>query len=158
MKTLATRNGHEIVVDDSDYHLVAPHKLTVAKTPYGVPYAYIFINKKRFSLHRYILGLNIGEIDHVNGNPLDNRRSNLRIVSHQENMRNQRPHQDSCGPFKGIWWSATCQKWAAQICHKGKKFYLGLFGDPIEAARAYDRKARELFGPFARLNFPEVAA
>lgn len=110
-------------------------------------------------LHRVILArklrrpLRPGEqVDHINGNPLDNRRSNLRLATHAQNMRNSRAL--SASGYKGVTWHKQCRKWRAEIQHNGQKRHLGLYTSRIEAARAYDDAARQLFGPYAALNFP----
>jgi AP2 domain len=59
--------------------------------------------------------------------------------------------------YKGVRYDKRRKKWIAEIYHKGKRYYLGSFDNEIEAARAYDARARILFGPYARLNFPEDA-
>jgi len=89
-------------------------------------------------------------IDHINGNSLDNRLINLRECSHKENHGN-RKKEDNVSGFKGV--SPKDKKWQARICHNYKRIYLGLFETAEEAAKAYDAKARELFGRFARPNF-----
>lgn len=92
-------------------------------------------------------------VDHINGNPLDNRRLNLRVCSQGENSKNMSKHFDSVARFKGL--SRTPNgKWEVRICHDYKAIRIGLFIDEVEAAKAYDRKAKELFGEYARLNFP----
>jgi len=91
-------------------------------------------------------------VDHIDGNGLNNRRANLRICTPQQNRRNTRPRHKTSA-FLGV--SRRGDKYAARIKHHGREFHLGLFKDEIEAAKARDRKAKELFGQFAWLNFPE---
>lgn len=94
------------------------------------------------------------ETDHKNGNPLDNRRSNLRNVTHSQNGMNGRKHCDTVSRFKGVIWHPGRKRWRAKIRANGKRKYLGHFVSPIEAAKAYDLAAKKFFGEFARLNFP----
>lgn len=113
-------------------------------------------------LHRIILArklrrpLRPGEqVDHIDGNPLNNRRANLRLATHAQNKRNSRGWSTS--GFKGVTWDKRRRKWKAQIRHNGQNRHLGNFNSRIDAARAYDDAARQLFGPYAALNFPRDA-
>lgn len=89
-------------------------------------------------------------VDHINGNKLDNRKSNLRICSNAENCRNSRGTGKN--RFKGVFWVAN--RWMAQIAVDRKTIYLGRFKDEEQAARAYDKAARKHHKEYARLNFP----
>jgi hypothetical protein len=105
-------------------------------------------------MHRYLLGEPEGvEIDHKNGNALDNRRVNLRVCTTSQNQMNRGTQKNNSSGFKGVSFNRNAGKYTATIRKQGKLYYLGLFEDPEEAARAYDRKARELHGEFAKLNF-----
>jgi hypothetical protein len=90
----------------------------------------------------------IDEIDHVNG--ASNRFRNLRPASRQENQRNVRKHKDNRSGEKGVSWDCRKQKWRARIHLSGKEKFLGYFDARREAKAAYDAKAKELFGEFAR--------
>jgi hypothetical protein len=95
-------------------------------------------------------------IDHINHNGLDNRKANLRIVSQTQNVWNARKWATKCSSrYKGVNFTKMNNKWRAKIMHKRKWFNLGYFDDEESAARAYDAKARELFGEYSCLNFPE---
>lgn len=89
-------------------------------------------------------------VDHVNGNPLDNRVNNLRICTHQQNMLNRAKGR---GAFKGVYFDKSREKWCAQITVNGKTKTIGRYLNEIEAAIAYDSFAKKLHGEFARLNF-----
>lgn len=98
-------------------------------------------------------------IDHINGDRMDNRRSNLRLVTHQQNMMNVRPR--SSNGYKGVSKiddsriTPNRKKiWRAYIKPNKKQISLGLYETPEQAARAYDKAAREYFGEYAYLNFP----
>jgi len=113
---------------------------------------------KGIYLHRLICGANKGQVvDHINGDTLDNRASNLRICSHAENARNQNRQQRNKSGFKGVSWIHRDQRWMASIRTNGKTTNLGTFMSPQEAAVAYDRAASALFGEFANINFRRPA-
>ena len=105
-------------------------------------------------MHNVIAGA--PQVDHVNGDGLDNRRANLRPASTAQNARNRsRPSTNRSG-FKGVSWVRDRGHWRAGIKVDGRSLNLGSFADPVEAAKAYDEAARRLHGKFARPNFPEV--
>jgi len=102
-------------------------------------------------------------VDHVNGDTMDNRRSNLRICSKSENGRNRKiASKNNTSGFKGVSYrkkgpdmiNEWSRPWQAYINYDKKRHYLGTFATAEEAARAYNLKAKELHGEFARLNFP----
>ena len=96
-------------------------------------------------------------VDHIDGNSLNNRRSNLRICTPRQNTANRAKTRNGTSRFKGVHFCTRDRKWRAQIGVDGARRFIGDFDDEVEAARAYDRKAAELFGEFAYLNFPEEA-
>lgn len=85
-------------------------------------------------------------VDHVNGNPLDNRRSNLRIATVSQNMMNRQKKSGALSGFKGV--SKNGGKWSANIRANDKRIYLGMFDTPEEAHEAYCKAGRELHGEF----------
>lgn len=106
-------------------------------------------------MHRLLMDAGKGQqIDHANGDGLDNRRANLRFCTSSQNNWNSKPKGNS--PYKGISQRAS-GKWYAMICRDRKHYWLGMHDTPEEAARAYDEAAKRLHGEFARLNFPEAA-
>lgn len=92
--------------------------------------------------------------DHADGDKLNNQCSNLRTASLSENNRNRGIGKYNTSGFKGVGWDKPRRKWRAQIRHDGKSCYLGLFDNIEDAARAYDAKAKEIHGEFAKINFP----
>ena len=115
---------------------------------------------KPVSLHRFVLGLTRGDgkvVDHRNRNGLDNRRENLRVCDTGRNIANSRKHRDGKhSRFKGVtkFNRENCTKpWIARIVVDYKARWLGTYETEIEAARAYDREARAVWGRFARCNF-----
>ena len=107
--------------------------------------------------HRLIMGITDPKIqvDHINGNKLDNRKENLRLATHQQNQHNVGPQKNNKSGYKGVSSNKKNKKYQARIMAKNKRVSLGCFDDPVEAARAYDRAALELFGEFAWTNFPK---
>lgn len=107
-------------------------------------------------LHRMILAAPPGVlVDHRTPNTLDNRRENLRLATPAQNNYSRAIYANALG-FRGV--AAKSQKFAARIRHDGRLIYLGTFETPEAAGRAYDAAARELFGEFAKLNFPNLLA
>jgi len=109
-------------------------------------------------LHRFILqnfDMSI-EADHIDGNGLNNQKSNLRLCTHQENGRNGRKRNNTSSKYKGVYWNKKEKKWMARTCYseKGKVIvkYLGSYTNEQEGALAYNKKAIELFGEYAKLN------
>lgn len=108
-------------------------------------------------MHRFITGWEY--VDHINGNGLDNRRSNLRQADHFQNMANKRRYRNNTSGFKGVTRNTgTGRPWRAAIRANNKRRHLGYYDTPELAARAYDTAAIALFGEFARLNFPQEKA
>ena len=102
-------------------------------------------------LHRVIMGDCSGcEIDHINGNGLDNRRANLRVASHGENMRNRRINTNNSSGYKGVCWCERSSQWLAQIRISGRRRHLGYFPTKEAAGEAYAKAAAELHGDFVR--------
>ncbi len=109
--------------------------------------------KKTIYLHRKIMNAPIGmEVDHINGNALDNRKCNLRVCTSSENSFNMRGTASGTSKYKGVSYDSKNRKWIAQIVCKDKKVWGGRFITEEEAAIAYNKLAKELFGQFARLN------
>lgn len=158
MREIHLTKGQIALIDDEDFDRVSAHKWHAYKSESSW-YASARIDGKSVSLHSFIFQPKDGfVIDHRSGDGLNNCRANLRHATMAENMANQKQHRDSKSPYKGIWRAQHCDRWAAQIACNGKKIYLGVYKKAEDAARAYDAKAKELFGPFARLNFPEVVS
>lgn len=160
MKLIPLTRGLFTKVDDEDFEKLAVHRWHASRhrgknhyRPKG------YINGKGTYLYRFLLGAKRGQyVDHINGDPLDNRKSNLRFCTPSENNRNVGKRNTNSSGFKGVSHSdlSPARPWRAQI-QTGKKFhFLGHFSTPEEAARAYDVKAKEMFGEFAKLNFPEA--
>jgi hypothetical protein len=150
----------DILVDPEDEWLLRDFSVYFHK---GDKYVRIYSKEtgKRY-LHRVITGATKGmDVDHINGDRLDNRRSNLRVCSRSENMKNARKRSRCSSKYKGVTWVKSKKRWRAQITMvecKGSK-HIGYFKSEIDAARAYNEAAKEYFGEFAKINdLPEVRA
>ena len=112
-------------------------------------------------MHRAVMGAGFGDlrkVDHIDGDGLNNRRSNLRWADKSSNGCNRGPAANNKSGFKGVSFDRRRGQWIAQIHRGDSTFHLGSFDDPVAAARAYDRGAREHHGEFAWVNFPEDEA
>ena len=146
-----TKKGVEFYFDIEDFDKVKKHAWYLSKR------GYITTNIKRRArpMHKFLLGdIKNAEVDHISGNKLDNRRRNLRICTHQENMFNQKRKCTNTTGFVGVSYIKRVGRYEAYVHCGGKKHYIGLFNSPEDAAKARDKKASILFGEFARLNFP----
>jgi len=112
---------------------------------------------KTVRMHREIMNAPDGVlVDHRNRNPLDNRRANLRLATHSQNMQNRgKKRCKTSSRFVGVCFDKESELWRASIRYQKKRIFLGRFDSEIEAARAYDAAAKKYFDEFARLNFPE---
>jgi len=97
-------------------------------------------------------------VDHINFNGLDNRKANLRIVTHRQNVCHRRKlDKTTRSRYKGAYWDEKMKRWRARIQINGKSIYLGVYKDEVEAAQAYDEGAKKYHGEFAVVNFePEI--
>ena len=152
IKRIPLDNGLYALVDAADYEWLSRHKWHCN----GSGYAARREKGKLILMHREIMPPPRGlVVDHVNRNKLDNCRSNLRVCTHAENLRNRPQKRGSSSRFRGVGRRKDRKRCYARLVFEGKQIWLGCFDDEVEAARAYDRMAVELGIVFARLNFPE---
>lgn len=154
--TLTRRSGetHECLVDASDFDWIVNFgRWRLVNTGERLFYAVTGgVNSPLVAMHRLITGAKNGQyVDHADSNGLNNRRGNLRICNQSQNQANQNKVRGSV-PYKGVCQRTYGRRYSARIMHGGKEFHLGRFDKAEDAARAYDIKAIELFGPFARTN------
>ena len=145
------------LVDDDWHELLSQFKWNAHEGVKGCWYARRggSFNGKRFNerLHRVILSTPIGVlVDHINGDGLDNRRENLRLCTHSENIRNSRPHKNASSKYKGVYWDKDRKKWRARIRVNDVLKHLGSFKSEEDAAMEYNKAAAFYFGEFAHLN------
>lgn len=156
MKTIHLTHGRVTIVDDEDYDTLTRYKWHLSKKGYA---AHSLTGGGTIYLHRLILGnlTNKQICDHINGNPLDNRKTNLRLCTRAENSRNHKPRVDNKTGYNGVSGPYASKKWRAQVHFEGKRLHLGYYSTPEAAAKAYDAAALKCYQEFAALNFPEYA-
>ena len=133
-----------ILLDDEDKWLLEKYNWCL-----GNGYAVGRVNKKVKRIHHFIIPKKEGfDIDHINRNRLDNRRCNLRYVTHRENCMNSSMKKNNTSGFRGVYWRKDTKKWAAWIGFKGKSYHLGSFSIKKLAINKYQSKAKELFGEY----------
>jgi hypothetical protein len=149
--------GKTALVDDCDYDRISKHKWCVMKDNRGkfraVRNTGMFPWGRMVYMAREIMNPPDGmKVDHIREqNTLDNRRSNLRICTNAQNSYNRGKNKNNTSGFKGV--SLFAGKWRALIAINGKLIHLGYYSTAEQAAKAYDAKAKELHGEFARTNF-----
>jgi len=155
-KEIPLTQGKTALIDDEDYPLVSQYKWYAKNNGNTWYAATCHRGNRNLQIQQLILG---GRgYDHVDGDRLNNTRKNLRKATTQQNSWNRRKmiNRDS-SKYKGVQIQNNYRykiSWISRIYANGKQYYLGSFNTEIEAAKAYDAKALELFGDFAWLNFP----
>lgn len=149
--------GYVAIVDPVDSDL-AEYSWWAAPTKANANYA-VRGFRPVIRMHRVILERIVGRpltskelCDHINCNPLDNRRSNLRIATNAQNCQNVRRTKQNKSGYKGVYWLNQRNGWIAQIGINNRNHWLGTFATPEAAYEAYCAAARELHGEFARLK------
>lgn len=141
--------SQKCIIDMDDLNRVKEHGWVVTK----MGYARSNRKKNKVLMHRLVLNYyGKKSIDHINGNKLDNRKSNLRICSQGENIQNAKTRKDNKSGFRGVSWHKQSKKWFAVISFNKKRFSLGYFGNKTDAAKVYNEKALELYGIHAKIN------
>jgi hypothetical protein len=161
MKTITLSQNKVALVDDEDYDFLNQWKWCAIKYKNGNYYAVRHpewdpITKKQITIHMHRLIMNAPdslEVDHWDSNTLNNQKDNLRLATHSQNQSNRGKTKRNTSGYKGVSLCKKTNKWRALIKFNKKSIHLGYFNNIIDAARAYDQKAIELFGEFAKLNF-----
>ena len=145
MKKIKLTKGYYTLVDDDKFEF-----LSQFKWHYSNGYAMRRVGKKILQMHRVLLNTPVGkDTDHINRYSLDNRLVNLRICNRSENNLNKPKQSNNTSGFKGVFWRNDKKLWRARVGNK----YAGMFKSKIDAAKAYDKVAKKIYGDFAKLNF-----
>lgn len=147
---ISRKSGNKITftIDIDDYERVSKHNWNVGSGNYIKSW----INKKYIKLHRFIMNAPDGmNVDHINHNKLDNRKSQLRVCTFEQNLMNQKKYKNNSSGYKGVSWHKN-KKWVAQIQINGKRKNLGYFETKEDAAEAYNEAAKNIYKEFANLN------
>lgn len=155
MKQIPLTKGQFALVDDEDFDQVNQFKWSVLKKRNTFTAVRYGEERKFYYLSRFLLNVTDKNIivDHINHNGLDNRRCNLRLCTNQQNLFNMTKGKRTNSVYKGVTWKKDRNKWYSRVMFNYKEYGLGHYLTEIEAAKAYDKKAIELFGEFANLNF-----
>lgn len=147
MKYVLLTQGKKAIVDDEDYDRVSKLKWQYHTGGYAKS------GVKTIRLHRFILNAppNL-EVDHINGNKLDCRKSNIRLCSRKQNVRSVPKRKDTTNKYKGTHFLKHRNKWISRIQIDGKRINSGYFNTEKEAAERYNSLAKRFFGDYAKLN------
>lgn len=156
-KLITLTQGYKAIVDDEDYEYLNQfnwNARVVSGTQYAKRNIIIGDKKTTINMHREIMNCPINlMVDHINGNGLDNRKKNLRICTRSQNLMNsKKPMNGKTSKYKGVCFNVQNNRWRAEIRLNKKPIFLGYFLLESEAALAYNRKALEIFGSFAKIN------
>ncbi|UUV25924.1 MULTISPECIES: HNH endonuclease [Lysinibacillus] len=162
MKEIMTTDGTLFLVSNEDFNLIND-KYTCKIYKDGYVYCTPIDKSLKLpydNLHRILMNPSREKgvhIDHINGDKLDNRRENLRICSHQENMRNKKPHRmyknkPTTSKYKGVVWDKVRKLWIVKITDGEKYSNKGGYTNEIAAANCYNYYAEKMFGEFSQLN------
>jgi hypothetical protein len=156
MKTISLTHGKVALIDDEDYDFVIQHKWYSHQCRKNAP-CYAIANQKNrvVRMHRLIMNAPKDlQVDHIDGNGLNNQKNNLRLCTAAENQHNQRVQKRAkTSKYKGVFTRKNRNKWSCQIKCNSKIYHLGYFKSEILAAKTYDTAAKKYFGQFAKLNF-----
>ena len=144
--------GYVAIIDADDLEIVNTSNWYASvkpRTVYAIRAVYNNGTQQILRLHRIIMKAPFGmEVDHINGNGLDNRKINLRVVSKNENAKNKRMNLNNISGFKGVSWSNKRGKWLSQIQHDGTAIYLGCYLSKEEAYEVYCAASEKYHGEF----------
>jgi hypothetical protein len=148
-------NGYsrEVLIDDKHWDRINKYHWYCFGSDSQLTQIVTTIDKIRYKLPNFILNLpNNLIIDHKDGNRENNQEENLRPCTKNQNHWNSGLYANNTSGYKGVTWDKSTSRWLVQIRHYNKKIYVMRTKNPIEGAKAYNAKAIELFGEFARLN------
>lgn len=146
-KLIPLSKGKFAKVDNNDFEEISKHNWCFSSNNYAYNHSLGFMHRFIMNTPKHL------DTDHINGDGIDNRRINLRTCTTIENCRNQRKRKNSSSKYKGVHFCKIMNKWKFSIKKDNKTSFYGYSETEEEAAKAYDKKAKELFGEFAYLNF-----
>lgn len=149
MKQIPLTQNKFAIVDDEDFDFLSKYKWYFTNSGYACHSA------KKELMHCLIMGNPIEDIDHINRNRLDNRKSNLRLATRSQNLFNRPKQKNNKSGFKGVTFDKYRLKWIAQCCLNGKLHHLGRFEWKKDAAEAYNKFVSEQVGEYAHINIRE---
>ena len=160
MKRIKLTQGKYSLVDNEDFDRINSfrwHYHQYRDTGYAARGKSIDRKERVIWLHYEVLNLKYPykykyQIDHKNGNKLDNQKRNLRFCTKEQNASNCRRYKNNKSGYKGVYWFKYNRKWSCQIQKNKIRFFLGYFDNEIDAAKVYNQAAKKYFGEFARLN------
>lgn len=153
-KEIPLTRGLVTIVDDADYDYLMHWKWHAVKHGGYSFCAASWNGGDRLLMHRLILGLDDSlEVDHRDGNALNNRRYNLRTATRSQNLFNRKVQKNNKSGYKGVYFRNERGTWQATINFEGKMYRLGSYKTDVDAALAYDDAAKVFHGEFAKLNF-----
>lgn len=145
-----------VIIDDDDFDKIKDFSWCVNETRKGgniYATARLKGNRKNIRMHRILIDIPEGKIiDHINGNTLDNRKSNLRTCNYSENLMNCKKRGKVTSKYKGVYYDKINKRWSCSIKLNKKDIWIGRFKTEDEAGLAYNEKAIHYFKEFARLN------
>ena len=141
-------NGTEFIIDAEDWVKCKDYCWIAAPIPGKLNHV---ASGRVGRLHRFLMNPpDDMVVDHINGNPLDNRKCNLRVCTQQQNTMNRKVASNNTSGCAGVRWQPCANKWQANIGYKGKSFYLGLYDTKEEAIKARKEAEKKYFGEYAR--------
>lgn len=158
MKIIPLTKGYESLIDDEDFEKVSKFKwhIFITRGKHNVYAVFTDHSKsgdKTIRMHRMILNAKKNDqVDHIDGNGLNNQKFNLRICTNSQNQANKSFNKNNSTGFKGVTYRENEDRYIAQITYNRKNYYLGIYKSPISAARAYNRAAKKYFKEFSKLN------
>jgi hypothetical protein len=146
MKQILLNHGEIVLVDDEDFEELSKYTWTNDGKGYAVRSDKDSKRKSKIRMHRQVMGFPDGFlIDHIDGNPLNNQKENLRIVTMSGNGCNRHlKSKDKSSKYFGVHHNKASGSWVAVLAFEGKSYYLGAYRTEVEAAVAYNLKAKEL--------------
>jgi len=155
MKEIRLTQGKVALVDDVDFEEISKYKWYPLNSQLNHVCAFTCIKNKVNYMHRMIINAPIGTmVDHINGNPLDNQRANLRLCTNAQNQQNRKTKGKGKSDFRGLSFRKKWNTWEIHVRVNGRQTYIGSSKNEIEAAKLYDIAAIKFHGEYASTNFP----